>query len=76
MTDKNKNTLNINQLLLYLVIIMGGLFLWNEYRASLTGALPYLILLLCPLMHILMHKGHGGHDNKDDKHDTHQGGVS
>lgn len=67
MTNKNKSTLNINQLVLLLVIIVGGLFLWNEYRADLVGALPYLILLLCPLMHIFMHKGHGGHNHKDDK---------
>lgn len=73
MTNKNKSTLNFNQLVLLLVIIVGGLFLWNEYRENLMGALPYLIILLCPLMHIFMHKGHG---NKDNKHNTHQGGAS
>jgi hypothetical protein len=25
------------------------------------GALPYLILLACPLMHLFMHRGHGHH---------------
>ena len=25
------------------------------------GALPYLLLLACPLMHLFMHHGHGGH---------------
>jgi hypothetical protein len=33
-------------------------FLWTEHRAHLLGALPYAILLLCPLMHFLMHRGH------------------
>ncbi|WP_198371137.1 DUF2933 domain-containing protein [Roseomonas rosulenta] len=23
------------------------------------GAVPYLILLACPLMHLLLHRGHG-----------------
>jgi hypothetical protein len=34
--------------------------LWTEYRAYALGALPYLLLLLCPLMH-LFHRGHGHH---------------
>jgi hypothetical protein len=38
-------------------------FLWAEHQAHLLGALPYLVLLLCPLLHLLMHRGHG-RDNK------------
>ena len=37
-----------------------GWFLWAEHRAHLLGALPYLILLACPLMHVFMHHGHHG----------------
>jgi hypothetical protein len=33
-------------------------FLWAEHRAHLLGALPYLLLLACPLMHVFMHHGH------------------
>ncbi|WP_119157799.1 DUF2933 domain-containing protein [Caldimonas tepidiphila] len=40
-------------------------FLWAEHRAHLLGALPYLILLLCPLMHVFMHRGHHGHRHRD-----------
>lgn len=36
-------------------------FLWTEHRVHLLGALPYLILLACPLMHVFMHHGHHGH---------------
>jgi hypothetical protein len=36
-------------------------FLWQEHRAHLLGALPWLLLLACPLMHTLMHRRHGGH---------------
>lgn len=36
-------------------------FLWEEHRAHLLGAVPYLLLLLCPIVHLFMHRGHGGH---------------
>ena len=36
-------------------------FLWQEHRVHLLGVLPWLILLACPLMHLLMHRRHGGH---------------
>jgi hypothetical protein len=42
-------------------------FLWTEHRAHLLGALPYLIFLACPLMH-LFHHGHGHHHGVDTKH--------
>ena len=34
-------------------------FLWEEHRA--LGVLPYLFLLLCPFIHLFMHRGHGAH---------------
>ncbi len=46
-------------LIIFLAII--GFFLVMEHRAHLLGILPWLILALCPLMHIFMHGGHGGH---------------
>ena len=36
-------------------------FLLSEQRAHFLGALPYLLLLAFPLMHLFMHHGHGGH---------------
>lgn len=36
--------------------------LWDEHEAHLLGALPWLLVLACPLMHVFMHRGHGhGH---------------
>ena len=35
--------------------------LWEEHKVHILGALPYLFILACPLMHIFMHGGHGGH---------------
>jgi hypothetical protein len=34
-------------------------FLLTEHRAHFFQALPYVIFLLCPLMHLFMHHGHG-----------------
>jgi hypothetical protein len=44
-------------------LAVAAYFLWTEHRAHLMGALPYLLLLVCPLMH-LFHHGHGGHGNR------------
>lgn len=40
---------------------MAVILLWEEHKAHFLGALPFLFLLACPLMHIFMHGGHGGH---------------
>jgi len=39
---------------------IAGFFLLSERRAHALGALPYLLLLACPLMHLFMHRSHGG----------------
>ena len=43
-------------------LAIAAFFLFTEHRAHLLGALPFLLLLACPLMHLFMHGGHGGHD--------------
>lgn len=50
-----------------LVVIgaVAGYFLLTEHLAHVVGALPYLLLLACPLMHLFMHGGHGGHHHDD-----------
>jgi hypothetical protein len=40
---------------------VAGWFLWTEHRAHLFGALPWLVVLACPLIHVFMHRGHHGH---------------
>ena len=42
-------------------LVIAGALLFTEHRAHVLGALIWLPLLLCPLMHIFMHGGHGGH---------------
>lgn len=49
------------------VVLLGFLavaafYLLTEHTAHVFGALPYLLLLACPLMHLFMHHGHGGHE--------------
>ena len=41
--------------------------IYTGHSAHLLGALPYLLILSCPLMHIFMHGGHHHHDQtKED----------
>ena len=42
--------------------------LLSEHRAHFLGALPFLLLLSCPLMHVFMHHGHGGHGGHGGGH--------
>lgn len=46
---------------LLVISVVAAYFLLTEHRAHFFGALPYLLLLACPLMHLFMHHGHGGH---------------
>ena len=55
---------------------IGAFFLWTEHRAHLMGALPYALLLLCPILHLFMHRGHGGHGTPGNRHDGHAEGRS
>ncbi len=50
-------------------IAIAGFFLITEHSAHLYGALPYMLLAACPLMHLFMHHGHGGHDH-DSGHES------
>jgi hypothetical protein len=46
------------------LIVIGAVaayFLLTEHLAHVVGALPFLLLLACPLMHVFMHHGHGHH---------------
>ena len=61
------------------IVLIGAVlyFLLTEHRAHTIAALPWLILLLCPVMHVFMHRGHGhgggrgnhGHENDGRDHD-------
>jgi hypothetical protein len=39
-------------------LAIAAYFLWAEHRAHIMGALPWLLLLACPIIHLLMHRRH------------------
>ncbi len=53
------------------LLVMGAIaayFLLSEHRAHFLGALPLLLLLSCPLMHVFMHHGHDGQGSGHPHH--------
>ena len=49
-------------LLMLGLLAIGGIFLIVEHLPHVAYGLPYVLLLLCPLIHLFMHRGHGvGH---------------
>lgn len=42
-------------------VLVATFYVLREHWGHALGALPYLLLLACPLMHLLMHRGHGRH---------------
>lgn len=70
MSKSNKSFWMTPQGLVALVFIsFPTYFLFIEHREHIFQFLPYLILLLCPLMHLFMHGGHGHHHSSG--HDSH-----
>lgn len=53
-----------------LLAFAAGFYLWAEHRPHVLAYLPFALLLACPLLHLLMHRGHGsagrgsGHDDR------------
>ena len=59
-----------SNLVLVAFIAIAGFYLLTEHRAHVFGALPWLLLLACPLLHVFMHGGHGGHGGGDGDRPT------
>lgn len=51
----------LRAILLCAILAILGFFLLTEHRAHLFGALPYVFLLACPLLHLFLHGRHGDH---------------
>lgn len=47
-------------LVVLVFVVIALAFLWQEHQGHILSALPYLFVLLCPLMHVVMH-GHHHH---------------
>lgn len=48
---------------LSLVVAAAGIYLLATHTGHVLGALPYLLLMACPLMHLFGHGGHGHGDH-------------
>ena len=65
------------RLVLLVFVGIAAFFLMTEHRAHVLGVLPYLLVLLCPLMHLFLHGGHGGHGgHQEPPHGDAGGGPS
>lgn len=52
-------------------VVLGGIalaFLVLEHRVHLLGALPYLAVLVCPLLHLFHHGGGHAHGGRQEHH--------
>ena len=61
------------------LLVLGAIatyFLLSEHRAHFFGALPFFLLLACPLMHIFMHHGHGKHGRDHAGHHADKNGSN
>lgn len=54
-------------------VAIAGFFLFTEHHAHVLGILSYLLLAICPLMHLFMHHGHHHGSPKDEpgEHEHH-----
>ncbi len=70
--EKNNHSIGgCGRWLIVALLIGGGVYIaLPEMREQVIGGLPFLVLLLCPLMHIFMHRrhGHGHHNNGNSSH--------
>ena len=51
-------------------LAIAGFFIWTEHRAHLFGVLPFVLVLLCPLLHFFHHRSHGndhGHGTREER---------
>ncbi|RZI79392.1 DUF2933 domain-containing protein [Hydrogenophaga sp.] len=52
--------------------LIAGFYLLREHWGHVLGYWPYLLLLACPLMHLMHRGGHGGHvSHSQDSGRTH-----
>ena len=67
MNNKTNFWLSSRGMVAALGIAFLAYFLFVEHGEHIFPYLPYMILLLCPFMHIFMHSGHGNHHKTDEE---------
>jgi hypothetical protein len=66
----NESPSRIGRWVFWGFILIAGYFLLTEHLAHVMGALPYLLLAACPLMHLFHHGGHGHGGHQHGEHRT------
>lgn len=61
MTQKSEYWTSLHGLIAVSLIVAALYFILVEHAEHTLPYLPFLILALCPLMHVFMHKSHSGH---------------
>lgn len=61
-------------MILLAFLAIAAFFLITEHTAHFFGVLPFVLLLLCPLLHLFMHRGHS--DQNDQAGHSDHGGPS
>jgi Flp pilus assembly protein TadB len=51
-------------LLTLTLVVVAVMFVVAVYGDILLRWLPYGLILLCPLLHLLLHRGHGSHSDR------------
>lgn len=59
-------TTSVDRLVVLGFLAVAAFFLVSEHRAHLVAWLPYLLLLACPVMHLLHRGHHHGHGDAPD----------
>ncbi len=59
-------------LVLIAFMSIAAFYLLTEHTAHVFGALPFLLVLACPLLHLFMHGGHG-HGEQAEHHQNRLG---
>ncbi len=52
-------------------LLIATVFLWKEHWSHFLGALPWALLLLCPILYLSMHRGHGGRESRGSREALH-----
>lgn len=56
-------------IVLLVFLAIAAFFLITEHTAHVLGVLPFLLVLLCPLLHLFLHGRHrGGHASHGGNH--------
>lgn len=58
------------KIILCLALAAGAIILFFIYRGRSLNFFPYLLILLCPLLHLFMMGGHGGHQGGNEKNNN------